>query len=70
MDSLSYDLCDLLSIPHDEKDSANYGIFDVIKQRIDELKRYVNFMSFKDKDMILKKYKDALNRIVAILTLI
>ena len=35
LDSLSYDLCDLLSISHYKKDNANYGIFWEVKEHLD-----------------------------------
>ena len=50
LDSLSYDLCDLLSIPHDKKDSADYGRFVGVKKNLN------NFIN-TESEITLGNYK-------------
>ena len=76
LDSLSYDLCDLLSIPHDKKDdaNANYGIFSTVKKRLDETSTNVFFKLNKSGEkvngvMSLDKYKDLLSKMISTLTI-
>ena len=61
VDSLSYDLCDLINISHYESDTANYGIFYEVKKKLDEVITYVSLMYDKKSKISLGDYKSKLS---------
>ena len=72
--SIIYDLCDLLSIPHDGKDNADYGRFAGVKNRLDEISTNVFYKLNKSNEkvsgvMSLNKYKELIIKMLAILTI-